>query len=419
MTTVSDPAAIPLGAEDRAILALESDTVAGHTCKVIGMGPGAPGVEALRKAVADRLAAAPELTRRLGGTADEPAWVPDEDFDVSEQIVESDEALEPGGLNEAIARIFEQRLDRSRPLWRIDVLNLRDGGTALVWRLHHALADGMTAMRLARTVLWDEEAAPPRPASHARADEGRRRAHLGRVLEREFAGSRTRSPFDGRIGRRRRIALAREPLGPLHDAAKRLDGSTVNDAVLTVMGGALRRWLEHHHGALGKVRVRVPVSMHHTGDHAANRDSFFSLALPLNEPDPVARLRATHAATAKRKADHDAEELDRVMRGLAGISPSLERFCERLEASPRRFALSVSNVPGPAGRLSLGGAPVSWVHSLAEIGEHHALRASVVSVGGQLCFGLCADPAIVDDLDEMAAGIGAEAQSLIEASRGA
>ncbi|MDQ3647943.1 MAG: WS/DGAT domain-containing protein [Actinomycetota bacterium] len=413
-------AVLPLSAEDQAILALESERVAGHTCKVVVVGNGAPGLEALRATVDERLALAPELTRRLGGTTAAPAWVHDERFDVAAHIVPAgrEGLLDRSGLEEAVASIFEQRLDRTRPLWRIDVLNLSDGGAALVWRLHHALADGTTAMRLARAVLWDEHAESARPAAHPAADNARRRAHLARVVERELASSRERSPFDGRIGRRRRIALARVALGPLHDAAKRLDGATVNDAVLAVVAGALRRWVQHHHGPLGELRVRVPVSMHHEGEDAGNRDSFFSLALPLNEADPVVRLRAAHAATAERKADRDAQEMDHLLRALAGVSPRLERFCERLVDSPRRFALSVSNVPGPAGQLSVLGAPVHSVHSLAEIGERHALRVAVISVAGELCFGLCADPAIVDGLQEMSAGIVAEARSLVEAAAG-
>lgn len=412
-------AALPLSAEDQAILALESETVAGHTCKVVVVANGAPGLEALRAAVNKRLGSAPELTRRLGGTSSEPAWVHDERFDVAAHVVPAAEGpWDRSGLDEAVARIFEQRLDRARPLWRIDVLNLSDGGAALVWRLHHALADGTTAMRLARAVLWDEDAQPARPAAHPEADNARRRAHLARVVERELASTREGSPFDGRIGRRRRIAFARVALGPLHDAAKRLDGATVNDAVLAVVAGALRRWVQHHHGPMKELRVRVPVSMHHEGEDAGNRDSFFSLALPLNEPDPVVRLRAAHAATAERKADRDAQEMDHLLRALAGVSRRLGRFCERLENSPRRFALSVSNVPGPAGRLSVLGAPVKSVHTLAEIGERHALRVAVVSVAGELCFGLCADPAIVDGLQEMSAGIEAEARALVEAAAG-
>jgi diacylglycerol O-acyltransferase len=414
---------IPLTREDRAILELESATIAGHTCKVVVL-EGAPEVGALRAAIGERIAAAPLLTRRLGGTAEAPAWVADDDFDLARHVLASHAGGAPfdaAGLRAAVARLFGQRLDRDRPLWRIDVLPLAGGGAALVWRIHHALADGSAAMRYAKALLWD--APGPRPAApHARAvapsddDDARRRAHLARWLAHELPRAGRRSPFDGRVGTAREIAFATIPLAPLHDAAKALARATLNDAVLAVVGGGLRRWLEAHHGHLGSVRVRVPVSLHHAGDEEGNRDSFFAVAVPLGEPDPVARLRAVHAATRVRKEDHDAETRDALLQELARVSPRLERFAERVEAGPRAFALNVSNVPGPRAPVSVLGAPVTGLHSLAEIGERHALRVAAISLADRLCLGFCADPAIVHDVGTIAAGTEAEAAALVAAA---
>jgi len=414
---------VALTAEDRAILALESETIAGHTCKVIVVGPGAPDHATLRETIAARIESVPALTRRLGGTPEEQLWVRDPGFDPDRHLVEVpvDAPLDGPGLRAEVARLFAQHLDRARPLWRIDAAPLEGGRVALVWRLHHAVADGTTAMRFARELLWDPEPGGPSAApAHGQgraADEERRRGHLAGFLHREFARSHGRSPFDGEIGRRRQVEFASVPLAELHAAAKRLDGATVNDAVLATVAGALRRWVEAHHGSLGTVRVKVPVSLHHEGDSAGNRDSFFTVPLPLNEAQPAARLRAVRLATAERKADHDADEMEELVQELARVSPRLARFCERLERSPRRFAVNVSNVPGPRGRVAIAGAAVESVHSLAEIGERHALRVAVISLAGNLCFGLCADPALVDDLGALAEGIELEAEALVAAAR--
>ncbi|HEU4658084.1 MAG TPA: wax ester/triacylglycerol synthase domain-containing protein [Capillimicrobium sp.] len=427
MGSIAD--AVPLAPEDRAILALEGPTVAGHTCKVVVLGPGAPGAAALRDAVASRLAGAPLLTRRLGGSQDAPAWVPDPGFDLAAHVVDApvDAPLDGPGLRALVAGLFAERLDRARPLWRIDVAPLDGGGRALVWRIHHALADGTAAMRYASTLLWDPDDASGDPAArrapqaaatvhdHTHPDDTRRRRHLAATLRRELARSHERSPFDGRIGARRSVAFATVPLAPLHDAARRAAQATVNDAVLAVVAGALRRWLQARHGPLGDVRVRVPVSLHHEGDDSANRDSFFDVALPLGAGDPVERLRAVRAATAECKEEHDAETMDALLRELAAVAPALERFAERVEASPRRFAVSVSNVPGPRGPVHVLRAPVRSLHALAEIGRRHALRIAVVSATGTLGFGLCADPDLVDGLDDLAAGIEAEAALLAAA----
>jgi WS/DGAT/MGAT family acyltransferase len=276
-------------------------------------------------------------------------------------------------------------------------------------------------MRFARELLF-EDAGGERPspaAAHRQSadDDVRRRGHLAAFLEREFARSRESSPFDGEIGRLRRVGFAVAPLRALHDAAKSLAGATVNDAVLASVAGGLRRWIATHHGHLGQVRLKVPVSLHHEGEDAGNRDSFFTVAVPIAEEDPVARLRAVHEETVARKAAHDAERLDEITRELRHVSSRLEALWERVERSPRRFALNVSNVPGPRDPVRVLGAPVSKLHSLAEIGEHHALRVSAISYADSICFGLCADPAIVDDLEALASGIEAEAAELLEAAR--
>jgi diacylglycerol O-acyltransferase len=408
---------LPLTREDRAILALERGAVVGHCCKVIAVaGSAAPDAETVRRRLAARLDAAPLLRRRLGGSEHAPAWESADDLDLDAHVVDAIGArpLDRRALCAVVAELFTRRLDRSRPLWRVDVAGpLAEGGVALVWRIHHALADGQTAMRLLEEVLWDAAPATASSApapSNAAAQHGGGHSALG-FARREFA-DRHRSPFDGRIGATREIAFASTPLQALHDAARRHGSATVNDAVLAVVAGGLRRWIERRHGSLGNVRVRVPVSLHHPGDGAGNRDSFFGVDLPLHERDPIARLEAIHAETAECKADHDAETMDALLRELARVSPPLEGLCERIEGSPRAFALAVSNVPGPRRAVAVLGAPVTALHSIAEIGERHALRVTAVSLVDTLHFGLCADPEIVPGVAGLADDLAAEAAAL-------
>jgi hypothetical protein len=415
MGVVPETEPIPLSDEDRAILALECAEIAGHTCKVVALGGEGVGVAELRELIGSRLPGAPELTRRLGGTPEHPAWVAAAGFDVADHVRASGLGRAPSSraVLAEVARLFEQRLDRDRPLWAIDVVPRATGGSVLIWRIHHALADGTSSMRLARELLWD---VPPgsQPAaadpSGEHPDHERRRAHLAAFIEREFAGSLHRSPFDGPIGTRRRIAFAAVPLRELHDAAKRLAAATLNDAVLSVIAGSLRRWIVQHHGALGDLRARVPVSLHHEGDDAGNRDSFFSVRLPLGIADPVERLRVVERETAVRKQAHDAERIESIGRH----SPRLAALVERIEASPREFAVSVSNVPGPRHPVSVLGAPVEELHSIAEIGLRHGLRVTAVSLADRLFFGFNADPALVDGVESMAAGVEEEAEALID-----
>jgi diacylglycerol O-acyltransferase / wax synthase len=422
-----------LSREDLSILALENETVAGHTGKVIVL-PGPVDPARLRSSIAGRLHRAPELSLRLREIDGTPWWVPDPQVDVADHVVVADRAAagDPAGFRATVAGIFAQHLDRSRPLWRIDVLpRLGGGGSALIWRVHHALADGMAVMRMARAVLWDDEPAAPPPAARSTAGTARPApAPAGPAAHHRLAGLRTavreapqpwlHSPFDGHIDARRAVAFTSAGLDGLHRVAAATGGATVNDAVLAVVAGGLRRWLEAHHGHLGAVRVKVPVSLHgppvasgDDGSQPGNRDSFFCLDLPLGSADPVDRLAAICGATRVRKQGHDAQHLDAMMRQLAH-TPRLSRFAARILAHPRSFALNVSNVPGPRQPVHVLGVPVTALYPLAEIREHHALRVAVVSLAGTLNFGLVADPTLLPDVDRLADDMHAEAAALAD-----
>lgn len=406
---------IPLGDEDRAILELEGPTIVGHTAKVIRIDGPRPPLAQLRARIVVGLAREPALSCRIGGPPGAPAWEADPGFEIADHVVDSGRAgLDETELKAFVVGLFTERLDRARPLWRIDIAGLADGGWVLVWRLHHALADGTTTMRFARELLWDAAPEPPtRPSSPGRAgDDSRRRAHLARFVARELTPTVRDSPFDGETGTRRSLALSTLPLGALHDAAKRICGASINDALLTLVAGGARHWLVQQGRHLGSLRIRVPVSLHHDDDQVANRDSFFLVPVSTAEADPVARLRQVQRLETARKADRDADRLRWLSDALSSLSP---RLAAHLDNDPRAFAVCVSNVRGPSEPVRVLGAPVRSMHSIVEVGRRHGLRIGALSFSGTLCVGFCADPQIVPDVDRMAAGFEAEAERLIAA----
>lgn len=413
-----------LSAEDAAILAIENARIAGHTCKLLRLSPhdGAVTAAALRAQIAARLGDAPELAWVLdvdGGTA---AWAdagaPDLDWHVR---------AVPGRLDDVALRAFAaelmaSRLPRDRPLWSVDVVEaLDDGGAVVAFRIHHALADGSTAMRLARAVLWDEDAVATSATSTRLSRHGGAPApqpHLAAALAHELLPhASAHTPLAGKAGTKRTVAMATADLETVKAIAhSRTPRATVNDVVLAAVAGGLRRWMLHHHGPLPDVRVKVPVSLHAPGDDAGNRDSFYAVDLHLAEPDPLARLDAIHDDEAACKDEGDAVALDEVFHVLAKRAPALAKVVHRWENSARVFSLNVSNVPGPRGVVRVLGAPARALHSLAEIGDHHLLRVAVVSMGGELGFGLCADGDAVTDPDVIADGISLELEELAAAA---
>jgi diacylglycerol O-acyltransferase len=439
-----------LSDEDARILARERGSVRGHICKILVID-GQHDADALRNLVRPRLAGLPRLSERLLdaplGLAP-PAWVEDERFALADHVRDGGRAEHLEQLERVVAALMEQRLDRDRPLWSIDVVALGEDRTALVLRLHHCMADGATAMRIIRELLLDQEA--PVSANGVEATAGsadrvrprgrtalltdalrwraawmvrgvrRRRGGDGHpngrlaAIRRELAPEGRASPLARPAGPRRRVAFASFPLDGVkalgHAAPER---ATVNDVVLAAVAGGLRCWLAHTGLEAHELRVKVPVSLHTPDDaDAANRDSFMVVHLPLDEPDPTARLCAIAAETRERKAAHDADQLDAFFNDLGRLSRSLERLAEHWAMSPRVFALNVSNVPGPQGELTVMGSRLLDMHTVAEIAERHALRVAVVSAAGRLSFGLCADAGAVERLDLVREGIAAELRAL-------
>jgi hypothetical protein len=177
----------------------------------------------------------------------------------------------------------------------------------------------------------------------------------------------------------------------------------VNDVVLAVVAGGLRSWLEGHGSPPPRLRVQVPVCLHLQDRDApiGNRDSFLNVDLPLSNADPLQRLRSISAETSERKLDHDADTLYDFFHALGRFRPLYEGVT-RVVSGPREFALSVSNVPGPRERPYICGHEVREFCSFAEPADRHALRVAVISLGGDLAFGLCSDPEAIGELDRLA-----------------
>jgi WS/DGAT/MGAT family acyltransferase len=374
------------------------------------------------------------------------------------RAVETEGPVDRAALRRIVAALMAERLDRARPLWAIDLVErLDDGSAAVVWRVHHCMADGLTAFRLGSAAIWTTDPEPardvarwhpePGPGTLALVAAGARdrmtglardvasaagfvrsprrlggavasAARMPAVLARELAARGSETALDVHPSRDRAVATATAPLARLkqieHAAGP---GITVNDVVLAAVGGGLRRWLEHRGEGLEGVRAKVPVSLHRqdpTPDAIGNHDSFMFVDLAVAETDPVERLRDVNRETVSRKVHRDPAVIYDFFRDVHAV-PALGRVASRRAMSPGTFTLSVSNCPGPASAIYVLGNEVSEFYSFAEIADRHGLRVAVVSVAGTVSFGLCADRALADELGTLAAGIETELDELAAA----
>ncbi|MBA2506447.1 MAG: DUF1298 domain-containing protein [Thermoleophilaceae bacterium] len=399
----------PLGPEDAQILALEHGPIAGHTMKIAVLERPV-SVEQVCARLEERLG--PVMRRRLAPGDGAPAWEEDPVFEVTKQV----RAAEGGGLEVLAGMLMGERLPRDRPLWCIDVAVLADGRGALFWRVHHALADGTAVMRLGDEMLWDQ--APDALVSGRTRPAGKPDNAKVRSVVRELRPSHEIRALAAPVGKERAVAFASSSIARLKAAEHAAGaGPTVNDVVLAVTAGAIRRWLECRHERVHDVRVKVPVSMHTPGElpHAvANRDSCLFVDLPVGERDPLERIRLVSAETSARKAAHDADALYVLMHGDSPIS----RIAQKLASDPHEFAVEISNVPGPRTPRSFLGRPVQAFFTLAEIGRRHALRVAAVSLAEDMHIGLCVDAQAIPDVGALGEGLAAELGELPAAALG-
>jgi WS/DGAT/MGAT family acyltransferase len=411
-----------LSVDDARLLELESDAIAGHTLKLLVLEPKRRPLEIaeLRELVAGRLAREPRATQRVElSERDSLHWVEDADFDIAAHVHERD--FEGGGVDELwklTGRIMSERLDHSRPLWALDLVGpLDDDRHAIVARIHHAMADGISCMRLLDAVLWDSDPGPsPRSRAHGPAGVGSSgEASKGRLHEfvdmpgaiwRELIGHAAASPLDRQIGPERSLAFVAASLEDLKQIGGALVGHvTVNDVLLAVVAGGLGAWWREARAGLPSIRAQVPVSLHTRDDEVGNRDSFLNVDLPLDEADPIRRLERVNAETAKRKRLGDAVELYDFFHALGRLG-RLGRIAEGVASGPREFSLSVSNVPGPPTPITVAGRRVESLGSVAEPAQRHALRVSALSCAGSITVGLCTDPEALPGVERLADGLG-------------
>jgi WS/DGAT/MGAT family acyltransferase len=425
-------------------------------------GPPPPFPEFV-DSIRERLHLVPRYRQRLEFPRLEsgrPLWVDDPTFTLDYHVRHT--ALpRPGGpdlLLDLTARIFSQRLDRSKPLWEMWIVEgLEDDRFALLSKTHHALIDGISGMDLAAVLLdltpehqpvehpdraWEPLPVPGPAEVLATGALGALRALVSGgtrvagalakpgtiaqeakvvaegVGEIVWAGLNPAppTPLNVPIGPHRRYVVVRERLEDFK-LVKDVFGGTVNDVVLAVVSGALRDWL-HTRGVRTEgleLRALVPVSTRAEHEHGTlgNRIAAVRGPLPVYVEDPVTRLRTVKAAMDGVKESKQALGAE-IIAGVQGFAPpTILAQASRLNFSTRLFNLIVTNVPGPQFPLYLLGRRMLELHPVAFLPEDHALAIAIMSYDGKLSFGLLADYDAMPDVDRIADGIAASLAELV------
>jgi diacylglycerol O-acyltransferase len=426
-----------------------------------------PSHDDVRDHIESRLHVVPRYRQKLAYPRFEmgrPLWVDDPSFNLDYHVRQT--ALPGPGSVEQLrlltARIFSQRLDRSKPLWELWLVQgLDDNRFAVINKTHHSLVDGVSGVDLT-TVLFDTAPEPtpikgddwtPRvePSDATLVAQGARElagvptklarraldvarhprtavSEVGEVAEGlggiawKLINPPPKTPLNVPIGPHRRVLWLRFPLSDLKEIKNSL-GGTVNDVFLAVVSGALGRWLRRRGTRTEGLELRgiVPVSVR--GDQQkgelGNRITAMLGPLPVYAHDPVERLGIVSEAMKGLKESKQAVGAETLTR-LQGFSPpTILAQASRLNFSTRAYNLLVTNVPGPQFPLYLLGREMEELAPVPFLAPDRALAVAMMSYNGNVDIGLMGDFDAMHDLDEFGVDLEHSMAELLAAARAA
>jgi WS/DGAT/MGAT family acyltransferase len=421
---------------------------------------GGIDVERIVTLMATELHRIPRYRQRLARVPvfGQPVWIDDERFDLTYHVRHT-HLPRPGGerlLKRLAGRLMSQQLDRGKPLWEMWIVEgVSDEHFALITKAHHCMIDGVGSVELMASVMrptpGDDPrlATPPprwfpRPAPGAAAllvaeachraaaplsglallRDGLRHpvATIGRAYDTAASlaatlavGLRPSSPtpLNVPIGPHRRFDWTTMDLAAIREVRARL-GGTVNDVVLAILAGALRRFFYRRGVAVDALDVRamLPVNVRSASEHLGNRVAMMVARLPLGTASAPERLAAVVAETTQAKASHQAAGMQAIEELSDRTFTTLLVEFARLTARSQPYNLVVTNVPGPSFPVYVLGARMTACYPVVPLFQNQALGVALLSYDGRLHWGLNADWDVLPDLHDLTAALAHELDAL-------
>lgn len=376
-----------------------------------------------------------------------PTWEDDPAFDIKNHIRHV--TLDPPGsdaqLSELSGSIFTELMDRNRPLWDLTVVDGLEGGrSALICRVHHCMVDGISGIALVNT-MFDTSRVPraaepqdwnPPPLPNCQevlvdglsglwADAAERLvgAQLTVLrLAQAFTGDSSKInqkallatipellrpteklPFNGPCSGVRGYCWTQSPFAEAR-AIRSAAGGTINDVVLTIITGAVMRYVNAHREPLrGRfVRMMVPVNLRSEDPHgrAGNEISMIPLSVPLDIPDAVERLREVARRSAAMKCARIADVIQLLGTGIGWIPPALQHSIAALSFMPQPVPIVnmvCTNVPGPMVPLYANGRELLTYYPHVPCGADVGIGVAVSSYNQSLFYGVTYDTQAAPD----------------------
>lgn len=379
--------------------------------------------------------------------AEPPVWVDDEQFDLDYHLHHASVAR-PGDseqLDTLVGEIMSHSLDRSKPLWEIWIIEgLRANQFAILYKIHHCLADGIASVELAQHLLTTDDSArarrpkayhprqAPSPKQLRRAiQEQKVKASMaaaqetmhsllhpldaidrikdtvqstGELFNAKMLAELSETPINGTPGYHRLIARQEMPLKEIKKI-KNAWNTTINNVVLVIVTGALRNYLRRHKCDPGETpfRVGMPVNLRaegvSDGTDPHNEISIVMLDLPIAESRPLRQLKIIESQTQELDKASQSKAV-KIVSAVMQFVPGL--LSAAVDSASGPINSYVTNIPGPQQPLYTCGAQMVSCYPFAPLIGKIGLCIGVLSYNGKLCWGINADSALVPDADRLA-----------------
>jgi WS/DGAT/MGAT family acyltransferase len=450
-----------LSPQDAQFLYMESERNLTHVTSIATFDPGTvPGGKTVRfrdiiDHVQSRLSALPMLKRRLVHVPlelDYPYWVDDEYFDLESHISHG-RLPHPGDWRQFcihMARYHSRPLDMNRPLWEMYVVEgldnvdgLPKGSYAIATKIHHAAVDGASLMRFFASMAdIDNKGTPVLPVEAVEIPQSPRPSL--RDMARRAASNNLRSPvriadallrstpglyraaqdalggrrqaksdvpltrFNGTVSPHKMFYAADVELDSLKALRPLVPGCTINDVVLAICSGALRKYLQHHRELPGESLVAwVPINARPggAGDSDAPGNNISAMTTPVHTDvaDAVERLRRIHQSTTaskEAKSGLSARLMTDITRHVPAATQVLaSRLVLSTGVAARVCNLFVSNVPGPQVQFYMNGARQVGSYGMAPLSDGMGLFIATPSYNGKLSFNVTSTREILPDVE--------------------
>jgi WS/DGAT/MGAT family acyltransferase len=442
----------PLSPEDLAMLYADQPRQR-TTMSLLMLLDRRPDPRRLRSATWRAVEAVPRMRQRVVPAPFDlslPRWQDDPTFDLDFHVRRYAEAPLPDGEDEltalfrTVGPIYERPFDESRPLWEMIEIDRPDDRSAIFFRLHHAMADGVGGNAILAALTDAERGGEALPLPPEKPPEGwpdgeeglgqRLAAAAGHRLREELSRAQTvtgavwesvRNPStilrvrqfvqelvdDARFesqsplrafGRARHLSGLDLDFEPLRAAKRRLGGQMI-DLLLAGVAGAMGRWhAARGHSGVRELRTLVPINLRQASEFGlaagiGNRTTGVNVRLPIGIADPVARFREIHERMQARKASPSVEMLPGLAHLISGAPRWLyKRFA--LEMS-NAIDLIVTNVPGVPIPRYVAGAEITAAYPIAPNAPRTPVSIALYGYRGRLFIGLDADGTAMPDLE--------------------